>query len=430
VDNIAPRLGFAWDPTNKGKMSIRGGAGRFFDRPENQLYTNNRTNLPNVANADCSLLSAPACDPVFGLGASGSSPYDFPAVPGVQVTGLNEKNGLIGVRTSQVLTDPHLKLQYGMNWSLGIQYEVANNWLVEGDYLGSVGRHLYSAYNVNRFTGDIIKNGGVTGYNSSFGFLQLGQSNYNSSYTGGTFSIHNRGFTHGVNFQAAFTFGKTTDQAQTFGPEPVDPLNTRAEYGPADFNVPRRLSFSTLWRVPHLGFAGNSPLANVFLNGWQLSNITILQKGTPFTVFCGASYPTCDYNADGTTNDRPNTVGGFPVSGFSENQFLNTGVFNCSGARCGNLFPAPAPGALGNLGRNTFTGPGFINTDFSAAKRTHIPWFVGQEGAQLEFRAEFFNVFNKVNLTGVNSDIAGGGFGLANGAFPARDIQFGLRIEF
>jgi len=48
----------------------------------------------------------------------------------------------------------------------------------------------------------------------------------------------------------------------------------------------------------------------------------------------------------------------------------------------------------------------------------------------LEFRAEFFNVFNKVNLTGVNNDIAGGGFGFANGAFPARDIQFGLRIEF
>jgi hypothetical protein len=97
---------------------------------------------------------------------------------------------------------------------------------------------------------------------------------------------------------------------------------------------------------------------------------------------------------------------------------------------CGNLFPAPAPGTLGNLGRNTFVGPGYVNTDFSAAKKTKIPWFVGNEGAQLEFRAEFFNVFNKVNLTGVNNDIAGGGFGLANGTFPARDIQFGLRIEF
>lgn len=428
TDNIAPRLGFAWDPTNKGKMSIRGGAGKFYDRPENQLYTGDRNNLPLVANADCSLLSAVPCSPAFGLGASGQSPYNFPAVPGLQVTGLNAQNGLIGARTGQVITDSHLQTQYGYNWSAGVQYEVVNNWLVEGDYLGSVGHHLYSAFNVNRFAGDLIKNGGYTGYNPSFGSLQYGQANYNSAYNGGTISIHNRGFSKGINFQAAFTMGKVTDQSQTFGPEPVDPLNLKAEYGPADFNVARRLSFSTLWRVPHVG--GNSSLTNVVLNGWQLSNITILQKGSPFTVFCGASFPTCDYNADGTNNDRPDVVSGVPTGGFSEKQFLDAGVFDCTAARCGNLFPAPAAGTIGNLGRNSFVGPGYVNTDFSAAKRTHIPWFVGQEGAEVEFRAEFFNVFNKVNLTGVNSDINGGAFGLASGAFPARDIQFGLRIEF
>jgi hypothetical protein len=219
-----------------------------------------------------------------------------------------------------------------------------------------------------------------------------------------------------------------TDQAQTFGNEPVDPLNLKAERGPADFNVARRLSFSTLWQVPR--FRGKSPVVNALLNGWQLSNITILQKGSPFSVFCGASFPTCDYNADGTNNDRPDVVSGVPTGGFSENQFLNAGVFGCTAPLCANLFPAPAAGAIGNLGRNAFVGPGYVNTDFSAAKRTAIPWFVGKEGAQLEFRAEFFNVFNKVNLTGVNTDINGGAFGLASGAFPARDIQFGLRIEF
>ena len=430
VGYLAPRLGFAWDPTRKGKMSIRGGTGIFYDRPENQLYTGDRNNLPLVANANCSLLSAQPCTPAFGLGASGTSPYNFPPVPGLQVTGLDAKNGLVGTRTSQVVTDQHLQTQYGENWSLGVQYEVFHDWLAEGDYLGSNGHHLYSLYNVNRFAGDLIANGGYTGYNSSFGFLGYGQANYNSAYNGGTFSIHNRGFTKGVNFQAAYTFGKVTDQAQTFYVEPVDPLNLKAERGRADFNVARRLSFSTLWQVPHFGSI--SPIANIFLNGWQLSNITILQTGTPFTVFCGASFPTCDYNADGTTNDRPNVASGVPIGGFSKNQFLNTGVFSCTPTTpmCGNLFPAPALGQLGNVGRNTFDGPGYINTDFSATKRTHIPWIVGQEGAQLEFRAEFFNVFNRVNLTGVNNDIAGGGFGFANGAFPARDIQFGLRIEF
>ncbi|HEV2351585.1 MAG TPA: carboxypeptidase regulatory-like domain-containing protein [Terriglobia bacterium] len=428
VGNLAPRLGFAWDPTKKGKMSVRGGAGLFYDRPENQLYTGDRNNLPLVANASCSLLSAPACTPVYGLGATGKSPYNFPAVPGIATTGLNAQNGLIGVRTYQVVTDEHLHIQYGENWSLGVQREVFSNWLVEGDYLGSVGHHLYSAYDVNRFSGDIIQNGGVTGYNSSFGGIQYGQSNYNSAYNGGTLSIHNRGFQRGINFQAAYTFGKVTDQAATFGVEPVDPLNLGLERGLADFDISRRLSFSTLWQIPRFG--GNSTFANVLLHGWQLSNITILQKGSPFTVFCGASYPTCDYNADGMNNDRPDVVGGVPTSGFSKNQFLNTGIFNCTAAMCGNLFPAPGPGLDGSLGRNTFIGPGYINTDFSAAKKTRIPWFVGKEGAQMEFRAEFFNVFNNVNLTGVSSDLAGGNFGKASGVFPARDIQFGLRIEF
>src|SRR2546425_207157 len=136
VGNLAPRVGFAWDPTKKGKISIRGGTGIFYDRSENQLYTGDRNNLPLVANANCSLLSAQPCTPAFGLGASGTSPYDFPPVPGLQVTGLDAKNGLIGTRTSQVLTDQYLQTQYGENWSLGVQYEVFHDWLAEGDYLG------------------------------------------------------------------------------------------------------------------------------------------------------------------------------------------------------------------------------------------------------------------------------------------------------
>ena len=395
------------------------------------MFTGDRNNLPLVANAQCQV-GVTVCHPAYGLGASGQSPYNFPLVTGIQF-GLNDQNGLLGIRTSQVITDPHLQVQYGENWSFGVQREVFRDWVAEGDYIGSVGHHLYSSFNVNRVAGDrIASNGDIVGYNTSFGGLFYGQANYNSAYNGGTFSIHNRGFTKGINFQAAYTFGKAIDQAQTFGPEPVDILNLRAERGLADFNVARRLSFSTLWQAPRIG--SSSPIANLLLNGWQLSNITILQTGSPFTVSCSADFtsnPPCDYNADGTNNDRPDAVPGIPSSGFSNSQWLNTGVFKCAATNCGNLFPAPPLGQLGTLGRNTFIGPGYINTDFSALKKTHIPWFIGAEGAQLEFRAEFFNVFNNVNLTTVDSDIAtGSSFGLAFASFPARDIQFGLRIEF
>jgi Carboxypeptidase regulatory-like domain/TonB dependent receptor-like, beta-barrel len=428
MDQFAPRFGFAWDPSGKGKMSVRGGIGEFYDRPANQLFTGNRNNLPLIANTTVSIFNPPAL-PVYGLGASGTTPFNFPQ-PSNIAFGLDGKNGLLNARAGQVITDPHLQTQYGINWSFGIQYELFSNWVAEADYIGSNGHHLYSSYDVNVFAGDLITDSIRDRLNSSFGSLGYGQANYNSAYNGGTVAIRNRGFTKGINFQAAYTFGKAIDQSNTFGVAPVDRSRLDLERGLADFNVARRLSFSTLWRVPSIN--SSSPLANIFLKGWQVSNITILQTGTPFTVFCGSSILSgCDFNGDGVNNDRPNEATfGNAINGSTKQDFLN-GLFACDPnvSLCSNVFSLPSVGTIGSLGRNTFTGPGYINTDFSAIKKTHIPWFV-KEGANLEFRAEFFNVFNHVNLRSISSNISSGSFGRATGAFPARDIQFGLRIEY
>ncbi|MGO9269248.1 MAG: carboxypeptidase regulatory-like domain-containing protein [Terriglobia bacterium] len=445
IGNFSPRLGFAWDPTHNGKASIRGGAGMFYDRPAQQLYTGDRQNLPRIANASASVLT-PNELPAYALGGSGDPPYDFPAVQGIKF-GLDAKNGLPGANAGQEISDPNMKIQYGENWSLGAQYEVFHSWLAEADYIGSAGHHEYSSYDVNRFDGALIMNqGNLVRPNTSFGTLNFEQAQYNSSYQGMTASIKNRGFSRGINFQAAYTYGKAIDQSDTFGVGPNDIFNLEGERGPAGFDVRNRLSFSTLWQIPHvksqLGFM------NVLLSGWQISNITILQSGNPFDVTCGSPFSPatdasgkiilpitqntgCNYNADGVGGGfRPNVASGVKASGFSKKEFLN-GVFNCTALNCGNLFPAPGFGQDGTLGRNAFTGPGYNNTDFSATKRTHIPWFYGTEGAQMEFRAEFFNVFNRVNLTGVDSAVNdGSGFGKATGSFPARDIQFGLRFEF
>jgi hypothetical protein len=138
----------------------------------------------------------------------------------------------------------------------------------------------------------------------------------------------------------------------------------------------------------------------------------------------------CDYNADGTNSDVALTPSfGNSLSGRAKSDFLN-GIFKCTTTRCGNLFLAPPLGQEGDLGRNTLRGPGYVNTDFSAVKRTHIPWFVGREGAQFEIRGKLFNVFNRVNLSSVVGDLSNPLFGKATGTFPARNIQLGLRLEF
>jgi len=166
----------------------------------------------------------------------------------------------------------------------------------------------------------------------------------------------------------------------------------------------------------------------------------IAQTGTPFTVFCGQPFGPmrdasgrivgnsgCDYNADGTNNDRPNIpTFGDTKSGLSNDDFLN-GIFKASD------FPAPGLGQRGNLGRNTFRGPRYFNVDLSLIKSFRIPWFTstgGNEGANLQLRLEGFNVFNTLNLTNPVNDMSSPLFGKSVSALPARSFQLAGRLSF
>jgi hypothetical protein len=435
-DNFGPRLGFAWDPTKKGKVSVRGGMGTFYDRPSNQIYTNGRSNPPIVAVTSASIYTPPIL-PVFGLAQSDTFPYGWPPVPGLG-PGLDAKNGLINGKVGLETSDPNLRTQYSENWFFGIQYSFANNWLLEGNYIGTAGHKIYGVFNVDRFAGDLVKNKGViTGFNSSFGSIDYAQSLFNSIYNGGNVSIKKR-FGRGLDFQAAYTFGKAIDDASTFGPglAVLDAAHLQLERGLADFDVRQKIALSLLWQLP--ARKTGSAALNKFLSGWEVGDITILQAGLPFSVRCSLGFipifdnagnvignSGCDYNADGNAWDAPNAPswGNFK-NGLSRSDFIR-GIFTPAD------FPAPGLGMDGTLGRNTFRGPNFENTDLSISKTTKVPWFVGREGANLQFRAEFFNIFNRVNMSGVNSDLANPGqFGTSSNTFPARNIQFGLRLSF
>jgi hypothetical protein len=130
----------------------------------------------------------------------------------------------------------------------------------------------------------------------------------------------------------------------------------------------------------------------------------------------------CDYNADGMSYDRPNapSFGGY-LGGMSRQQYLN-GMFQASD------FPSPGLGQNGTLGKNMYFGPGYANTNFNVVK--HFPLrFLGEQG-KLDFRAEFFNVFNRVNLSQIQGDLSSSQFGRATTALGARNVQFGLRLAF
>jgi len=217
LNNWAPRVGFAWDPTHKGKVSIRGGFGIFYDRPSDQLYLNAALNTPIIARAEASLLTPPFV-PLFVLGTIDRPPYNFPIPAGIQ-PGLNEKNGLASGAGVQLLTsDPNVRSPYAYNWFWGLQYSLATDWMLEINYLGSAGHKLYGQPDINRSNGDLIRNNGrLTRLNSSFGVIEYGESNLNSAYHGGTASLKRR-FSRQLSFDAAYTFSKAIDQFSTFHP--------------------------------------------------------------------------------------------------------------------------------------------------------------------------------------------------------------------
>ena len=187
-----------------------------------------------------------------------------------------------------------------------------------------------------------------------------------------------------------------------------------------------------------------SALVRTVLGGWEVGDITILQSGTPFSVFCSRQFQFgtlangqtdtttnvgCDYNADGFDYDRPNAPStGNTIRGASKQQFLK-GLFPCTGSLCSNVFSAPALGQEGTLGRNTYRSPGFAGSDVSVLKNTRFS-VIGKEPLNLQIRAEATNVFNRVNLSSVTGDISSGTFGQATNTYAPRQFQFGARVVF
>jgi hypothetical protein len=432
-NTYSPRFGFAWDPTKTGKMSVRGGFGIFWDRVSNQLFDGEFTNTPLFAIASTNINTPAAGEPTFGLGTTSAPPYNFPLPKGLQA-GLDSHNGLAHGRADVTVIDPNLKNMMLLDWFFGIQRSLTNDLVVEVNYIGSGARHAYVRYNVNRYAGDLIQHQGTfTGLQSGFGAITLGQSRESTSYHGGTVALKKR-FRRGFSFDAAYTTGKAIDQSSTLAGSYVDSLNSKLERGLADFDIRHKLAFTALWELPHPPGDG---MLNKLFGGWEINNVTILQSGTPFRPICTQGFravfdanrnvignTACDYNADGINFDAPNTPAfGNSLTGLSRTDFIN-GIFKASD------FPAPALGRQGDLGRNTFRGPGFANTDFSVMKRMKFPWLWGTEGASAQLKGEFFNLFNRVNLTQVNNNLSSPFFGKSTSTFGARDIQFSLRVQF
>jgi Carboxypeptidase regulatory-like domain/TonB dependent receptor/TonB-dependent Receptor Plug Domain len=473
--NFEPRVGFAWDPFHNGRTALRGSFGVFDILPMAYQY----------------IASSTKQFPFVISGAANPGPGSFYTGAFSQLT---PKTG----GSANIEQYPHRS--YVMQWNLNVQRELARNLTVMAGYVGSRGVHepfrsddadivLPTMSSAGWLFPQVASdgNGGslqcigstataqcpaTTGnppsrINEGFGSIAFLHYEGNSFYNALEVAVQ-KAMSHGVQFQTSFTWGKSIDTGSATGHgdqfsnsiSSLPAYDLRALRARSDFDIKRSLVVSLTWQVPSP--KSLSGPAGWVTNGWELGGIYKVSDGIPFTPTWGTggdpqgllnsddwafpnrlNTPGC---ATATNPGNPNnyiktqcfTVPTAPDMAFwnancdptPPNAQPNTGTFTPPSLQCFNL--------RGNSGRNTVTGPGLMNLDFSVFKNNSIKRI--SESFNVQFRAEFFNVLNRANFalpaialfrtdifdgTGTQSPTAGV---LTTTATPGREIQFALKF--
>ena len=416
-NNFAPRLGVTWDPSNEGRIVIRGGGGISYNRVNNTVFSDERLNPPQFAHAFGSVQDGTPI--VYSLGPN------F-AVNEALGRGIDANGGIVGARVDLRVVDPEMVTPEYYNWFAGVQYQLPWNFVAEVDYNGSRGRRLLNGdgpggEDYNRFSGDLLDTRRDR-LNPSFAGVGLNESRIRSNYHGMSFQLQRR-YSRGLAFQAVYTLGRLKDYAGSAMIVEQPDL----DYGYAGNDIRHRVAMNFVWEIP---YNPSNQVLHAILGGWQFNGLAIMQSGSPFTVNCTLAYPRCDFNADGVNNDRVNLPSyGTDFGDPSQEEWL-AGVMNASD------FTNPAPGQVADQPRNAFRGPGFKNADLSLVKNFRLPNFTGTRDSTLQVRIETFNAFNWVNLNNPVSQTNNTNFGRVTSArvYGAtggpRIVQLGVKYMF
>jgi hypothetical protein len=381
--NFEPRVGFSWDPFGDGRTVVRAAYAILTDQPMTSLVA------PTTANP-------PRATP---LTFSGPVSFDN-AIKIASEVGL-----------APTSIDHNFRNSYLQSWNLNVQRELMPGVVMMAGYVGSKGTHLVLRRNLNQPDEGVRPFPFLSASSPILPGAPLGnitqvESTGNSSYSALWTSI-NQQLKNGLQLSAHYTWSKSIDynSLSSQGVVVQDSYNLRNDRGLSDFDVRHRFVVNAIYDLPLRG--------NRFVEGWQLATIVQLQTGNPVNII------TSNATLNGVANTiRPDITGPVTILGNVERWF-DTSVF----------ISQPR---FGNLGRNLITGPGFSNTDFSIIKNTSIG-----ERFRLQFRAEFFDLFNHANFGQPGNVVGSANFGrITSTRFPtgesgsSRQVQFALKASF
>lgn len=416
---FAPKVSFAYDLTGDGKTSLRGGFGVAYDRTFNNTYENDRFNYPD-----------------FTFATFLGGPYGFPAITPTIPVSIPQAN-VSNYRAALRWMDPKLTPQQALNWMLGIQREVAPNFLIEANYTGSKGRRLGVIQRPNRYTGDLL-DGSLDGINpyGAPGDVNVREQYYESNYHAGTI-VFNKRFSKGWSWYTAYTFGWAEDQNSDYfgdntGYFAVSHERKQDEWGYAQFDRRHRLVGGFVWEIPFGREHENWFVKNI-LAGWQISGNFHWTSAAPFTV--QSTTGTHDYNFDGGNKDRPVWLGG------SNDDVIHwdAGEPSLSPDDFARPEPPSGPRDMSYYDQNFTTRNQFRwypthNIDIALQKYFTIP--AGARDLTLQFILEVFNVMNSKFWNFPNRSFHSSAFGtvsrMGDGFFDPnpRTAQISVRVLF
>jgi hypothetical protein len=403
LNNFAPRFGFAWNA--HAGTTVRGAYGVYYDYVPQHLMLASFTPSAGIAtnpigpkpvtalSFSSDAFNGNATGPVYSLA---SPPYNIFVTPRSFAT------------------------PYTQNWNFNVQQKLGQASALEVGYVGSKGTKLVRLYDQNQPDGNF--NYPNPNYVNMHTLAPISASNYKALQA----TLRAQGW-HGWSGFANYTLSKSLDDASdgidfTAGAAfPQDSTNLKAEHGPSTFDTRHRFTTALNYRVPAFG-----ALPKKVASGWELNWIAVAQSGRPINIITANDNSNRFY-----FNQRPNAVAG--VSPILSHWTPFTGYLNA------NAFTQPADGTFGAVGRDSVYGPHYWNLDFSLNKQTQITERLG-----VQFRAEFFNLFNHPNfalpsgtvdpqngpagLITQTPDVAQGNPGLGGGG--PRVIQVGLKLTY
>lgn len=439
-NNFAPRVGFAYSPNygdsfggllNENRMVIRGGFGIAYNRIPILEFSNTRGNQPFFAryNICCGTSAADFSTPfnggeiLYSLGAN-SSPFSYPTNPALRMT-FNSRgiptNLPPGSEVEVWGATPEVPTPYVYTYSLETQYSLPAKLTAEVGYQGSASRKLVRLVN-ERF---LYTDPGV------FGNILFPTADTTASYNALIARLTRR-FSAGVSFDATYRWAKSIDVVSYDGPtantNPTYPLDVREERGPSDYDVRHNFIASGVWDLPF--FRKGHDAASAILGGWQVSGIMTAHTGFPWTPVVGQCIST---RGPSLCPVRPVSYRGGAGTDTSNDAFITGTNFPGGGAAFFNT-SAPSGFQLPGIGRNSFRGPRYFDVDMSVSKRFGFPKALG-EGTFLEVKANFFNVFNILNLQPFNfnspsTQVTNSLFGRAERGLAGRVIELQGRLNF